>query len=547
MKKSLALGLATAMTMAAAGSAAHAATFAPAPIAPEQGLGGLTRAVAREFTGRAVFAQPWATVTLSHLDLYDRMPYVESRQFQIVSDPAWNRLVAGEIGHGLVAYGGAGSKPLSSPHGLAVDERDRVYVADTGNDRILVLQAHTEFEQITFTPLYAVEGLSAPYDVAYSDGGTPFDSNDDAIVVANTGRNEIVAYALEANGARRTAVLGALGSGDGEFAGPTAVAFGREAGANTGTVYVADAHNHRIAQVTLRGGALRWVGASEAGADVVTSLDTDHWGNVYAAAPQQGLVRKFNRTLEPVAELRGAVARPRSFRIPFTTVRDHRDGSVTRRGQAAALSLDTWADDRGVALWNLGVSVEQLSITGGAAPSAQFVLTDPADVSVEVTNALTGEVTGRRALGTLDAGAHDAALAGLTGNGADLANAIVRVSATARYAQGATATAQASLGSGGAGAAPAAAALLGHWPNPVRESARIAFALPSGLSRAATLDVYDAQGRHVRALGTALSPGTHHVTWDGRDDAGAAVRAGVYWYRLEAPGVRLGRRIVVVR
>ncbi|MBP8137640.1 MAG: NHL repeat-containing protein, partial [Candidatus Eisenbacteria bacterium] len=411
MKKSLAMGLATAMTMAA-GTAAHAATFASAPIAPEQGLGGLTRAVAREFTGRAVFAQPWATVTLSHLDLYDRVPYVESRQFQIVSDPTWNRLVAGEIGHGLVAYdgagdaslsgaGGAGPRRLKSPHGLAVDERDRVYVADTGNDRILVLQAHTEFEQITFTPLYAIDGLSAPYDVAYSDGGTPFDAGDDAIVVANTGRNEIVAYALEGNGARRTAALGALGSGDGEFAGPTAVAFGREAGANTGTVYVADAHNRRIAQVTLRGGALRWSGAAEAGADVVTSLDTDHWGNVYAAAPQQGLVRKFNRALQPVAELRGAVARPRSFRIPFTTVRDHRDGSVTRRGQASALSLDTWADDRGLALWNLGVSVEQLAITGGAAPSAQFVLTDPADVAIEVTNTATGQVVGRRTLGTL--------------------------------------------------------------------------------------------------------------------------------------------------
>lgn len=550
MKKSLALGLATAMTMAAAGSAAHAATFASAPIAPEQGLGGLTRSVAREFTGRAVFAQPWATVTLSHLDLYDRMPYVESRQFQIVSDPTWNRLVAGEIGHGLVACngaGGPGTRQLNAPHGLAVDERDRVYVADTGNDRVVVLQAHTEFEQITFTPLYTIDGLSAPYDVAYSDGGTPFDAADDAIVVANTGRNEIVAYALEANGARRTAALGALGSGDGEFAGPTAIAFGRESGANTGTVYVADAHNRRIAQVTLRGGVLRWAGAAGAGADVVTSLDTDHWGNVYAAAPQQGLVRKFNRALEPVAELRGAVARPRSFRIPFTTVRDHRDGSVTRRGQASALSLDTWADDRGLALWNLGVSVEQLAISGGTAPRAQFVLTDPADVAIEVTNPATGQVTGRRALGTLDAGAHDATLSGLLSGDADAPNSIVRVTATARYTQGATATAQATFGSGGAGMAPAAAALLGHWPNPVRESANIAFALPAGLSRAATLDVYDAQGRHVRALGTALSPGTHHVTWDGHDDAGAPVRAGVYWYRLEAPGVRLGRRIVVVR
>ncbi len=544
MNKSLALGIATAASLAAC-TAASAATFSPAPIAPEQGLGGLTRAVAREFTGRAVFAQPWATVTLSHLDLYDRVPYVESRQFQIVSDPAWNRLVAGEMGAGLVAWNGdgvPGAGALAAPHGLAVDELDRVYVADTGNDRIVVLQARTEFTRITFSPLYTIEGLSAPYDVAYSDGGTPFVPGDDALVVANTGRNEVVAYALAAGGARRTAALGTLGSADGEFAGPTAVAFGRDRGANTATVYVADAHNGRIAKLSLASGMLRWDASVPAGADVVTSLDTDHWGNVYAAAPQQGLVRKFNRGLEPVAELRGAVARPRSFRIPFTTVRDHRDGTVKRQGAASALSLDDWSDDRGLALWNLGVSVEQLAVGAGDAPAARFLLTDPADVAVEAVSA-SGEVLARRSLGALEAGGHDVPLADLVNGGGART---IRVLATARYAQGATATAQAAF-DGGASASPAAAALLGHWPNPVRESARISFALPAGLHGDGALRLFDAQGRLVRTLGGTYAAGTHAVTWDGRDDAGARVRAGVYWYRLEAPGVRLSRRIVVVR
>lgn len=523
---------------------AHAATFASSPIAADRGVGGLTRAVAREFTGRAVFAQPWATVTLSHVDVYDRWPYVESRQFQIVSDPAWNRLVAGELDHGLVAFDGKGTPvgELSAPHGLAVDERDRVYVADTGHDRIVVLQARTEFDQVSFAPLYTIEGLNQPWDLAYSDGGTPFEHADDALVVANTGRNEVVAFALADGGARRTSRLGALGSAEGEFAGPSAVAFGRREGANTTDVYVADAHNRRLVTLELRGGVLRWKGAADAGATLVTSLDTDHFGSVYAAAPREGVVRKYSRTLEPVAELRGAVARPRSFRIPFATVRDHRDGTASRRGQAAALSVDDWSDASGLDLWSLGVAVEQLEAIDGPAAAARFVLTDPADATVEITSAATGAVLARRELGTMDAGAHEVPLAALLAqaNGAGG----VRIVATSRYEQGATASATASLG--GSAGAPSRAALLGHWPNPVREGARISFALPAG-ARDASLDLFDAAGRRVRALGVNWAAGTHTVEWDGRDDAGAKVRAGCYWYRLRAGDVKLSRRLVVVR
>ncbi|MFN8588644.1 MAG: FlgD immunoglobulin-like domain containing protein [Candidatus Eisenbacteria bacterium] len=539
MNRNLALGFAA---CAALSATAEAATFAHAPIAADRGVDGLTRAVAREFTGRAVFAQPWATVTLSHVDVYDRFPYVESRQFQIVSDPAWNRLVAGELDHGLVAFDGKGTSAgaLAAPHGLAVDERDRVYVADTGHDRIVVLQARTEFDQVSFAPLYTIDGLHEPWDLAYSDGGTPFVDGDDALVVANTGRNEIVAYALGAAGARLTARMGTLGSGEREFAGPSAVAFGRHDGANTTDVYVADAHNRRIVTLELRGGALRWSGAADAGATILTSLDTDHFGSVYAAAPREGLVRKFSRTLEPVADLRGAVARPRSFRIPFATVRDHRDGSATRRGHAAALSVDDWSDASGLGLWNLGVSVEQLNATGDA---ARFVLTDPADVAVELSSGETGAVLARRTLGTLDAGAHEVPLAELreAAGGADR----VRVAATSRYAQGATVTASVALGTGDA-VAPARAALLGHWPNPVRESARISFAVPAGTS-GATLEVFDAAGRRVRTLGADWAAGTHVAEWDGRDASGARVQAGCYWYRLRAGGVKLSRRLVVVR
>lgn len=530
---------------------AHAGTFSPAPIAPEYGLGQLTRGVARQLVGKDVFANPWATVTISNVDVYDRFPYVESRNFQIVSDPQWNRLVAGEVGKGLVGFDGKGTPAgsLAGPRGMAVDEFNRLYVADTDNDRIVVLQVSTEFEQVTLTPLYTIGGLHGPYDVAYSDGGTPFTTGDDALLVADTGRNRVAAFALGNNSAREIAAEGSLGSGDGAFAGPLAIAVGRADGASTPDVFVADAHNGRIVRLRLESGSLHWVGSVPSGATVVTSLDTDHWGNVYAAAPQQGVVRKFNPALESVADLRGAIARPRSFRVPFATIHDHRDGSAHRQGQPSALSLDQWSDQSGLVLWNLGLSIDALGVVGGDAPAAHFMLTDPAAVSIEVRNAADGRVLSRRSTGVLPAGVQDLPLtASDLPSVSGTSDLVLRVSAVSRYDHGPTATAQASFqASGGAVQAPLTASLLGAWPNPVRDGAHIAFALPQAAVAHASLGVFDALGRRVRELPGPFVAGANSVAWDGNDDAGHTLRSGLYFYRIDAGDVHLSHRVVVVR
>ena len=51
------------------------------------------------------------------------------------------------------------------------------------------------------------------------------------------------------------------------------------------------------------------------------------------------------------------------------------------------------------------------------------------------------------------------------------------------------------------------------------------------------LRVYDLLGRPVRTLWDGPRPsGTHRLGWDGRNDAGQTVAAGVYFARLEAGG-----------
>jgi DNA-binding beta-propeller fold protein YncE len=529
----------------------RAGTFERARIVPDLGLDAITRGVTRQQVGRDVFSNPWATATIGHVDLYDVFPYVESRTFQVVSDPQWNRLVFGEAGQKLSAFDGAGTPlgALSEPRGLAVDENDRVYVADAGHDRVVVLQASTTYGDLTLEPLYAIEGLSRPFDVAWSDGGTPFTPGDDVLYVADTGRNRVAAFALGTGSAHEIASTGSLGSGQGSFAGPMAIRAGRDAGHSTHDVFVADAHNGRIVHLVHEGGTFRWAGEVPAGADVVTSLDTDQWGNLYAAAPNRGVVRKYAPDLTVVAEMRGDLVRPRSFHVPFFTVRDHRTGTVTREGRPNGLTVEEWTDASGVRLWNLGLEVPELVVSGGDDPSARFTLTDRALVTLEIVDAAGGGTLVHRAAGTLPAGSHTLALtdedrAAVAGHG-DLR---LRIAATSAYSGGPTALAEAGFQWTGAGsiAPPAHALMLGSAPNPAARSTRIAFALPSSEAAQATLRVYDSMGRAVRSLGGSFAAGRNEVAWDLRSGGGTRVAPGVYFARLKTATRELSQRLVVI-
>ncbi|KAA0227168.1 T9SS C-terminal target domain-containing protein [candidate division KSB1 bacterium] len=79
---------------------------------------------------------------------------------------------------------------------------------------------------------------------------------------------------------------------------------------------------------------------------------------------------------------------------------------------------------------------------------------------------------------------------------------------------------------------PANFTLQQNYPNPFNPSTRIRFALPA--RAVVSLTIYDMNGRVVRHLirQQTYEPGWPEVTWDARNDAGAAVGSGIYFYRL---------------
>ena len=91
-----------------------------------------------------------------------------------------------------------------------------------------------------------------------------------------------------------------------------------------------------------------------------------------------------------------------------------------------------------------------------------------------------------------------------------------------------------------------ARALAQNVPNPFNPLTHISFELPA--DGTAHLAVYDIGGRLVRTLvDGAMAAGDHTVAWNGTDDAGRAVAAGVYLYRLRSGAVDEVRRMSLVR
>ncbi|MEN8006587.1 MAG: PKD domain-containing protein [Candidatus Krumholzibacteriota bacterium] len=93
---------------------------------------------------------------------------------------------------------------------------------------------------------------------------------------------------------------------------------------------------------------------------------------------------------------------------------------------------------------------------------------------------------------------------------------------------------------------PVRYALEQNVPNPFNPMTTIFFELPEATS--VRLQVYDISGRLVRSLlNGSLGAGRQDVVWNGKDDSGQQVAAGVYFYHLNAGSYNETRRMVLVK
>ncbi len=99
---------------------------------------------------------------------------------------------------------------------------------------------------------------------------------------------------------------------------------------------------------------------------------------------------------------------------------------------------------------------------------------------------------------------------------------------------------------------PVSRATLGqNYPNPFNPTTRIEYRLPEtgpGGKTAVSVVVYDVRGAKVRELVNGTQPaGKHVVDWDGRNDSGAPVGSGVYFYRMTTTGFATSKKMVLLK
>ena len=89
-------------------------------------------------------------------------------------------------------------------------------------------------------------------------------------------------------------------------------------------------------------------------------------------------------------------------------------------------------------------------------------------------------------------------------------------------------------------------ALHQNTPNPFNPQTQIAYSLPEAAQ--VRLSIYSVNGQKVADLVDAAQvAGRYRVTWDARDAVGRDVASGVYFYRMEANGVELNHKMLLLR
>ncbi|MEM3058241.1 MAG: 6-bladed beta-propeller, partial [Candidatus Nitrosocaldaceae archaeon] len=125
---------------------------------------------------------------------------------------------------------------FAHPHGVAVDSKDRIIVADTGNNRIQIFDSKGNFVRRFMTAEYG-----EVIDVAVD--------SKDRIIVADTGNNRIQIFDSKGNFIDE---FGTYGNDNGEFAHPHGVAVDSK-----DRIIVADTGNNRIQIFDSKGNFVR--------------------------------------------------------------------------------------------------------------------------------------------------------------------------------------------------------------------------------------------------------------------------------------------------
>jgi hypothetical protein len=88
--------------------------------------------------------------------------------------------------------------------------------------------------------------------------------------------------------------------------------------------------------------------------------------------------------------------------------------------------------------------------------------------------------------------------------------------------------------------------LINNYPNPFNPQTTIQYSVPKG--KKISLRIFDIRGRKIRTLVNCFhSPGYYEKKWDSKDEYGAKVPSGLYFYQLKGEGVNLNKKMLLIK
>jgi len=176
---------------------------------------------------------------------------------------------------------GSGNGQFNYPHGIAIDNSDNVYVADSLNDRIQKFDANG-----AFITKWGTSGSGNGQ--FYWAGGIAIDNSDNVYVI-EAYNNRIQKFDL--NGTFITK-WGTYGSGNGQFDNSDSIAVD-----GSGNVYISDYGNQRIQKFDPNGAFITKWGTSGFGNGQFNwqeGIAIDNSDNVYVADAENNRIQKFD-------------------------------------------------------------------------------------------------------------------------------------------------------------------------------------------------------------------------------------------------------------
>ncbi len=138
---------------------------------------------------------------------------------------------------------------LSGPRGIAISSGGILSISDSGNNRILAIDTATPGNilypavLLAGTETVAGQGLSGPAGLALSGNGV--------LYIADSGNARIVRVPADPQSVETPAVFASIPVNDGETASPRALAFGE--GTTAAILYIADSGLHRVFSANTEG------------------------------------------------------------------------------------------------------------------------------------------------------------------------------------------------------------------------------------------------------------------------------------------------------